>query len=87
MARTTTKPNTKLSLPHPLMSGKERLVVWERARGMWKNRKPDPIKELSKMRKEWDRKLPKLNSSALKRKNNQDNQACSFINTNSLKET
>jgi len=38
--------------------GAERLKIWERAEGMWEHRKPDPIKELNKMRKEMDRKLP-----------------------------
>jgi len=38
--------------------GAERLKIWERAEGMWEHRKPDPIKELNKMRKEVDRKLP-----------------------------
>lgn len=48
------------TLPVPV-SGKERLAIWEKARGMWKSRKPDPIRELAKMRKEWDRPLPPLN--------------------------
>lgn len=53
------KLNTKSKSPYPLViTGKERLAIWESVRGMWKNRKPDPIKELKKMRKEWDRKLP-----------------------------
>ncbi len=54
---------TKTSKPiaiYPLISPKERRVIWEKVKGMWKNRKPDPIKELEKMRKEWDRKLPHL---------------------------
>jgi len=28
--------------------------IWEEIRGMWKNRKPDPIKEWQKLRKEWE---------------------------------
>lgn len=43
---------------YPLITLRERIAIWEEARGMWKHRKQDPIKELKKMRKEWDRKLP-----------------------------
>ena len=57
--KTVRKLNTKPQ-SHLLLTGKERLAVWESARGMWKNKKPDPIRELKKMRKEWDRKLPPL---------------------------
>jgi len=32
--------------------------AWEALRGAWENRKPNPIKELERIRKEWDRKLP-----------------------------
>jgi len=45
---------------YPLISPRERLAIWEKIKGMWKNRKPDPIKELEKMRREWDRKFPSL---------------------------
>jgi len=38
----------------------DRLAIWRKVRGVWKNRKPDPIKEQKKMRREWDRKLPRL---------------------------
>ena len=38
----------------------ERGKVWERARGMWKDRKPDPIKELNQMRQEWEQRLEAL---------------------------
>lgn len=37
-------------MPPAAINPKERLAAWERVRGMWKNRKPDPIKELAKMR-------------------------------------
>lgn len=47
----------KNNVVYPLIRGKDRLLIWEGLRGMWKNRKPDPIKELNKMRKGWDRKL------------------------------
>jgi len=41
-----------------MMDKEARLAAWDRIRGMWKNSKPDPIKELAKMRREWARKLP-----------------------------
>ena len=43
---------------YPLISPKERLAVWEKARGAWKRPSPDPIRELRKMRGEWSRKSP-----------------------------
>lgn len=53
-----TKTITKVKSSHPrLISGRERLAIWEKVRGMWKNRKPDPIQELRKIRKGWNRKL------------------------------
>ena len=54
MQTTDTKNYKPTGLPP---SGKERLLIWERAIGMWKDRKPDPIKELQKMRREGERKL------------------------------
>jgi hypothetical protein len=42
---------------YPLITYRERISIWEKARGMWKHRKPEPIQELKKIRKEWDRKL------------------------------
>jgi hypothetical protein len=38
------------------MNPRERVAIWERVRGLWKNKVPDPIKELRKIRKEWERK-------------------------------
>ena len=61
----TNKTLTKVKAASPisyLVNPNERLLIWEKARGMWKNRKPDPIKELNKMRKESSRKLPKLHA-------------------------
>ena len=44
----------KSSIRSPLLlSGQERLLLLRNIRGMWKHRKPDPIKELQKMRREW----------------------------------
>ena len=33
----------------------ERAHILHAVKGMWKNRKPDPIRELKKMRTEWDK--------------------------------
>lgn len=51
------KTHTKQTSIYPLITPSERISIWEKARGMWKDRKPDPMQELKKMRKEWDRKL------------------------------
>jgi hypothetical protein len=58
MTRTATKPNREEGIYPIVLNGEERGKIWEKARGMWKNRKPDPIKEHKKIRKELDRKLP-----------------------------
>ena len=52
--QTSTKIH-KLKDTYPLLVNKERLLIWQHVKGMWKNRKPDPVQELSKIRKEWDR--------------------------------
>jgi len=44
-------------LPLSDISPNNRLKTWQAARGMWKNRKPDPIKELVKIRSGWDREI------------------------------
>jgi hypothetical protein len=41
---------------YPLITPKQRQAIWEKARGVWKERAADPIRELSKMRGEWSRK-------------------------------
>lgn len=51
----TRKPS---SLYPAMLTREERLAVLRKLKGAWKHRKPDPIKELNKMRKEWERKLP-----------------------------
>ncbi len=43
---------------YPLMTARERVLIWQRIKGIWKNRKPEPNQELKKIRSEWDRKLP-----------------------------
>jgi hypothetical protein len=42
----------------PIPSPEERLKLWQRFKGIWQDRTPDPIEELEKIRKEWDRELP-----------------------------
>jgi hypothetical protein len=58
MTKIATKPHTAEGIHPVVLHGEERGKIWEKARGMWKNRKPDPIKEHKKIRKELDRKLP-----------------------------
>lgn len=41
---------------YPLIPARERLLIWEKVRGLW-NHKKGTEKELKKLRKEWDRKL------------------------------
>jgi hypothetical protein len=45
---------------HPFLTPEKRLEALRQLRGMWKGRKPHPIKEFEKIRKEWDRELPPL---------------------------
>ena len=53
------KSSVKIKLnAYPMLDKNERLSAWEKARGMWKHRKPDPVKELAKIRKEWERGKP-----------------------------
>ena len=52
------KTNVKLKTAiYPLITYHERISIWEKARGMWKHKKPEPIQELKKMRREWERKV------------------------------
>ena len=55
MPRSTAKMHSKPPVTYPVRKGEDRATIWEKAQGMWKNRKPDPIKELRKIRKEWER--------------------------------
>jgi hypothetical protein len=49
--------HTKMrSMAYLLPTAEERILIWEKARGVWKQRKPDAIRELAKMRREWNRK-------------------------------
>ena len=47
---------SKVSLAYPLIYQRGRLSVWQKAFGILKNTKLDYVKELKKIRMEWDRK-------------------------------
>ena len=51
------KPKTGDNQQDNKVKAPDRAAIWSRARGMWKNRKPDPIEELNKMREEWEERL------------------------------
>jgi len=53
--KTITRKSATIS-PH-LMTGQERLLLLRNIRGIWKNRKLDPIKESEKIRSEWSREV------------------------------
>ena len=40
--------------------GEKRLKILRKVKGMWKNRKPNPIKELKAIRASWDRDLSNM---------------------------
>jgi ABC-type multidrug transport system ATPase subunit len=42
---------------YPLMTVEERLRLLRQIRGIWKDRKPDPIEELNEIRKGWSKPL------------------------------
>ncbi len=47
---------SKRKIPiYPLMFPKERLALLKSIKGIWKNKKRNPIKELNKMRRERER--------------------------------
>lgn len=48
-----TKQQKRAGRIHPLVKKTERLRIWKKAKGIWKNRQPDPIKELRTLRDEW----------------------------------
>jgi hypothetical protein len=58
MTRVATKPHTAKGANPIVLNGEERGKIWTKVRGMWKNRKPEPLREHQKIRKEFDRKLP-----------------------------
>ena len=49
----STKSQKGVLTLQPIVRKGKRLLIWRKAKGLWKNRKPDPIKELNKMRNEW----------------------------------
>lgn len=52
MAKVINKTKTyKPVTIYPLILPEERLANWKEIKGIWENYKPDPIKELKKMRK------------------------------------
>jgi hypothetical protein len=53
MSTETTKKYKKETNSPLLINNEERLKIWKRARGLWKKRKPDPIKELKRIREDW----------------------------------
>ena len=57
MNRPTTK-DPKEKIIYVPKRGEDRGKLWEKARGMSKNRKSDPIKEHEEIREEWGRDLP-----------------------------
>lgn len=44
----------------PTLTPEERLRILRETAGIWKNRKPDPMKELKKMREESEVRMKKL---------------------------
>ncbi|MBU4299197.1 hypothetical protein KJ636_04090 [Patescibacteria group bacterium] len=40
---------------YPFLKQKEWILIWRKVKGIWKNRRPDPLKKLKEMRKEWER--------------------------------
>jgi hypothetical protein len=48
----------KAKRSHLFITGEARLAMWRKLRGMWKDRQPNPIEELEKIRAEWDRDIP-----------------------------
>lgn len=55
-----TKIEINEQLLYPIMNQAEKLAILKRVKGIWKNKKPDPILELQKMRRGWERQLPEL---------------------------
>jgi hypothetical protein len=45
-------PKTKSQIKKLKLKKKD---IWTEVLGMWKNKKPDPLKYLKNLRKEWDR--------------------------------
>jgi hypothetical protein len=54
----TAKTTKRTSGTYPLSSPNERAEAWKKAKGIWKNRKPEPIEELESTRSSLDKKFP-----------------------------
>ena len=54
---TTPVPIKEKTLLAPLQTKRDILAIWGAAQGMWKKKKPDPVRWHKKMRKEWLVKL------------------------------
>lgn len=54
----TTKIRAPRHLGYPLMTGKERLLIWQKAQSVWRRHTWSAARELKKMRGGWERKLP-----------------------------
>ena len=54
------KPKPTRRKCNPFMSAEERLAALEGIRELWKDRQPNPIKELEEIRNGWDRDLSPL---------------------------
>ena len=55
MPKIITQPKIRLPVGK---TPKEILEIWKNACGIWRRKKPEPIKYLRKLRKEWERKIP-----------------------------
>ena len=53
MSLIMTKLQKKAVPAHLLLRKSERLRVWKKVKGLWKHRKPEPLKELRMLREEW----------------------------------
>ncbi len=55
MAKMNLKQKSKIEVSLPIISSTKRLLILKNLKSIWKNKKPDPIKQLEKLRKEWER--------------------------------
>jgi hypothetical protein len=58
MQPATGKPKRKEVSATLVKEREERVRILDTVQGMWKKRRPDPVRELDKIRKEWERVLP-----------------------------
>ena len=55
MQKTIAQPKIKFILDK---TPREILQIWQKARGIWKWKKPEPITYLRKLRREWENQTP-----------------------------